>query len=264
MADARALRPPKAVPNPVKIERLNAEDSAFIRSLIIHEDKSIFAFNKPSGLAVQGGSGVHKSFEYFLQAFTKSNGKRPHLVHRLDINTSGVIVVARTKPAAAALSKAFAERDAHKIYLAIVSGGAPEPREGEIALRLKKIQRNGQDVMKIVEEGGQDALTLYKTLVATEHAALLELFPKTGRMHQLRAHLAAIGRPILGDVKYGGAQELSGVKSPRLALHAATLDIPHPDGGRILLEAPPPEDFVQSLRSHALEPTPVQEADRNG
>jgi tRNA pseudouridine32 synthase/23S rRNA pseudouridine746 synthase len=198
---------------------------------------------------------VHKSLEYFLQAFTKSNGKRPHLVHRLDIHTSGVIVVARTKPAAAALSKAFAERDAHKTYLALVSGGAPDPSEGQIALRLKKIQRNGQDVMKIVEEGGQDALTLYKTLSATDQAALIELNPKTGRMHQLRAHLAAIGRPILGDVKYAGLSEIAGVTSPRLALHAAKLDVPHPEGGRITLEALPPVAFTLALRSLSLEPT---------
>jgi tRNA pseudouridine32 synthase/23S rRNA pseudouridine746 synthase len=239
----------------MRIEYLNAEDSAFVKALLLHQDKDILAFNKPSGLAVQGGSGVHKSLEYFLQAFTKSNGKRPHLVHRLDINTSGVIVVARNKPAAAALSKAFAERDAHKTYLAIVSGGAPEPANGEIALRLKKIQRNGQDVMKVVEEGGQDAHSLYKTLSATEKAAFLELHPKTGRMHQLRVHLAAIGRPILGDKKYGGAQAISGVKAPRLALHAARLDIPHPEGGRIVLEAPPPAEFEQVLRSLSLEPT---------
>lgn len=256
--DVRALRPPKPAPNPVRIERLSDDDVASVKSLLIHEDKAILAFNKPSGLAVQGGSGVHKSLEYFLQAFAKSNGKRPHLVHRLDIHTSGVIVVARTKPAAAALSKAFAERDAHKTYLAIVSGGAPDPCEGEIALRLKKIQRNGQDVMKIVPEGGQDALTLYKTLAANDHAALLELHPKTGRMHQLRAHLAAIGRPIAGDVKYAGAKQIAGLSMPRLALHAAKLDVPHPDGGRILLEAPPPEAFALALRSLSLEPTPAQ------
>lgn len=225
---------------------LSPKDAAFARSLLIHEDAAVLAFNKPAGLAVQGGSGVERSLEDLLGAFAKSNGKRPRLVHRLDRDTSGVIVAARTKPAAAFLSAAFAGRDVHKTYRAIVCGGAPDPRAGEIGLPLKKSSRRGLDIMEIASPGdkaGQAALTRYRTCAATSAAALLELEPETGRMHQLRAHLAAIGRPIAGDGKYGGLFSLGGFAMPGLMLHAAALDIPHPDGGRRRFEAPPPEAF---------------------
>lgn len=212
----------------------------------------MLVFDKPAGLAVQGGSGVTRSLEHLLGAFAKSNGKRPRLVHRLDRETSGVIAAARTKPAAAFLSQAFAGRDVNKTYLAIVCGGAPEPGEGEIALALKKAQRAGLDIMAIASQTGQAALTRYKTLAATAQAALLELSPETGRMHQLRAHLAAIGRPIAGDGKYGGMFRLGAVEIPSLMLHAAALDLPHPDGGRRRFEAPPPAHFLDAARSLGL------------
>jgi tRNA pseudouridine32 synthase/23S rRNA pseudouridine746 synthase len=234
---------------------LSAHDIAFAQSLVIAEDKHAIAFNKPSGLAVQGGSGVALSLEDLLAAFAKSNGKRPRLVHRLDRETSGVIIAARTKPAAAFFSEAFAGRDAKKTYLAIVCGGAPEPREGEIALKLKKSSRKGLDIMEAADDG-QSALTRYRTLAATAETALLELTPETGRMHQLRAHLAAIGRPIAGDGKYGGLYRLGGVDIPRLMLHAAALDIPSPDGGRLNVSAPPPPEFINAVRSLGLE-TPL-------
>jgi tRNA pseudouridine32 synthase/23S rRNA pseudouridine746 synthase len=233
---------------------LSAEDTAFARSLVIHEDAQIIVFDKPSGLAVQGGSGVTRSLEHLLEAFAKSNGKRPRLVHRLDRDTSGVIVAARTRPAAAFLSEAFAGREVAKTYLAVVCGGAPEPRDGEINLALKKANRRGLDIMEI-DAGGQAALTRYRTLTATAQAALVELSPETGRMHQLRAHLAAIGRPIAGDGKYGGLYQLGAVEVSRLLLHAAALDIPHPAGGRRRFEAPAPADFAEPLRSLGLEPT---------
>lgn len=227
-------------------------DADDARSLLIHEDAHVLVFNKPAGLAVQGGSGVKHSLEHLLGAFAKSNGKRPRLVHRLDRETSGVIVAARTKPAAAFLSEAFAGRDVRKTYLAIVCGGAPEPAEGEINLALMKSSRRGLDIMEIARDG-QTALTHYRTLVATPAAALLELNPETGRMHQLRAHLAAIGRPIAADGKYGGLFSLAGIEIPGLLLHAAALDIPHPAGGRRTFEAPPPPAFLQALKSLGLE-----------
>ncbi len=187
-----------------------------------------------------------------LAAFAKSNGKRPRLVHRLDRETSGVIIAARTKPAAAFFSEAFAGRDVKKTYLAIVCGGAPQPREGEIALALKKTSRKGLDVMEVATDG-QAELTRYRTLAATPEAALVELSPETGRMHQLRAHLAAIGRPIAGDGKYGGLYRIGGTEIPTLLLHAATLDVPHPEGGRRRFEAPPPPAFVGAAQSLGLE-----------
>ena len=220
---------------------------------LLHEDAHLLVFNKPAGLAVQGGSGVTRSLEDLLAAFAKSNGKRPRLVHRLDRETSGVIVAARTKPAAAFFSEAFAKRDAHKRYLAIVCGGAPEPRDGEIRLPLKKASRRGLDIMEIAADG-QAALTRYCTLAATPNAALLELNPETGRMHQLRAHLAAIGRPIAGDGKYGGLFSFGGgAEIPGLMLHAAALELPHPGGGRRRFEASPPPAFSEAARSLGLE-----------
>jgi RluA family pseudouridine synthase len=240
------------------------------RAFLIHEDAHILAFDKPAGLAVQGGSGVTQSLEDLLAAFAKSNGKRPHLVHRLDRETSGVIVAARTKPAAAFLSEAFAGRDVRKTYLALVCGGAPEPSEGEVALPLRKSSRHGLDIMEVVTglpepvEGkrgaglpstssgrrdAQHALTRYRTLEANAQAALLELSPETGRMHQLRAHLAAIGRPIAGDGKYGGLFQLGATAISRLMLHAASLDLPHPAGGRLQVAAPAPETFDLVIKS---------------
>jgi RluA family pseudouridine synthase len=242
---------------------LSAEDAGYARTLVLHEDAHILVFNKPSGLAVQGGAGVTRSLEDLLAAFDKSNGKRPRLVHRLDRETSGLIVAARTKPAAAFLSEAFAGRDVKKTYLAIVCGGAPDsnnkwPRDGEIDLALKKVSRRGLDIMEI-DASGQPSRTRYKTLAATPQAALLELNPETGRMHQLRAHLAAIGRPIAGDGKYGGLYRLGAVEFSRLALHAAALEIPHPAGGRRLFEAPLPPDIAEPARSLELDPTRASE-----
>jgi 23S rRNA pseudouridine955/2504/2580 synthase len=228
-----------------------AEQAAMnARAFLIYEDAHVLAFDKPSGLAVQGGSGVTQSLEDMLGAFAKSNGKRPRLVHRLDRETSGVIIAARTKPAAGFLSQAFATRDVRKRYLALVCGGAPQERNGVVDLALTKRTRGGLDIMD-VSPGGQDARTRYETLDANEHAALLSVEPETGRMHQIRAHLAAIGRPIAGDGKYGGLFALAGAAVPRLMLHAEALDAPHPAGGRLKLRAPPPPafiDLVEKLR----------------
>jgi 23S rRNA-/tRNA-specific pseudouridylate synthase len=141
-----------------------------------------------------------------------------------------------------------------KTYLAIVCGGAPDPREGEISLALRKANRRGLDIMEI-DAAGQPSLTRYRTRAATAEAALVELSPETGRMHQLRAHMAAIGRPIAGDGKYGGFYRVGAVEISRLLLHAAALDIPHPEGGRRRFEAPLPRDFAEPARSLGLEPT---------
>ncbi|WP_395648115.1 RluA family pseudouridine synthase [Terricaulis sp.] len=231
---------------------ITPQDAAHARHLVIHEDAALIAFNKPAGLAVQGGSGVTRSLEDLLAAFAKSNGKQPRLVHRLDRETSGVIVAARTKPAAAFLSEAFAGRNVKKTYRAIVCGGAPAPAEGEINAPLRKASRRGLDIMEVGADG-QPALTRYRTLATNGGAALLELEPETGRMHQLRAHLASIGRPIAGDGKYGGLFRLGAVEVPTLMLHALSLDLPHPAGGGLQLSAPPPPIFLETARSLGLE-----------
>ena len=219
-------------------------DACDARTFLLHEDAHILVFNKPAGLAVQGGAGVVESLENLLAAFAKSNGKRPRLVHRLDRETSGLIVAARTKPAAAFLSAAFAERRVEKTYLAIVCGGAPAPPAGGIEAPLRKAKRAGLDIMEVAA-GGQAARSIYQTLFATAQAALVELRPETGRMHQLRVHLAHMGRPILGDSKYGGLFAIGDVTAPGLLLHAARLTIPHPAGGDMKFTAPPPAAFAQ-------------------
>lgn len=234
---------------------LSPEDVAFARSLVIGEDKHLIVLNKPSGLAVQGGSGVALSLEDLLAAFARSNGKQPRLVHRLDRDTSGVIIAAKTQPDAAFFSEVFARREAKKTYLAIVCAGAPDPVQGEINLALKKSSRRGLDVMEAAKDG-QTALTRYRTLSATPEAAVMELTPTTGRMHQLRAHMAAIGRPIAGDGKYGGLYRIGAVEIPRLLLHAVALDVPYPDRTRHSFAAPLPADFVTAARSLGLE-TPI-------
>ncbi len=222
------------------------------RAFLVHEDAHLLVFDKPSGLAVQGGAGVQESLEDLLAAFAKSNGKRPRLVHRLDRETSGIILAARTKPAAAFLSAAFAERRMRKSYLAIVCGGAPSPDEGAIDLPLLKETRGGLDIAR-VNASGQTALTRYRTLGRMCAAALIEAAPETGRMHQIRAHLAALGRPIAGDAKYGGLFTIGAASIPRLMLHAARLAGPHPGGGTFDYCAPPPPDFAAACAALQLD-----------
>jgi tRNA pseudouridine32 synthase/23S rRNA pseudouridine746 synthase len=190
-----------------------------------------------------------------LWAFAKSSGNRPRLVHRLDRDTSGVILTARTKPAAGFLGKAMMGRQVRKTYLAIVAPGAPEPASGEIDAPLRREMLGRETYMRICAADHPDAEpahTRYRTLRSGQGAALLELQPRTGRMHQLRVHLASIGRPIAGDVRYGGALTLSGAPVPRLMLHAAALDFPHPAGGRKRIEAPLPDDVRAVLQAAGL------------
>ena len=225
---------------------LSAEEMALVRSMVIYEDASILALNKPAGLSSQGGRGQVHTLDELLWAFARSNGKRPELVHRLDRDTSGVIVAAKTKPAASALGKAIMARKVTKTYRAIVAPGPPEPLEGVINVPLRREERGREAYMRACPPDHPDAesaRTLYWTLNQGSSAALLELYPHTGRMHQLRVHLASIDRPIAGDARYGGALMLAGEEVPRLMLHALALEFPHPEGGIKRIEAEPPEDF---------------------
>jgi tRNA pseudouridine32 synthase/23S rRNA pseudouridine746 synthase len=227
--------------------RLSAADIAFVRGLVIHEDAEILALNKPSGLSSQGGRIAAHTLDDLLAAFAKPSGVKPRLVHRLDRDTSGVIIAARSQPAAAFLGKAMMARRVRKTYLAVVAPGAPNPRVGtiEAALVRQEIGREAHiRVSPLDAPGAQAAFTRYRTLSADDIAALLELSPRTGRMHQLRVHLASIGRPIAGDPRYGGALALYGQPVARLMLHAAALVFPHPAGGETRIEAPPPADFA--------------------
>jgi len=225
---------------------LRPDEIAAVRSMVIHEDAAILALNKPAGLSSQGGRGQFHTLDDLLWAFARSNGKRPELVHRLDRDTSGVIVAAKTKPAAGALGKAIMGRRVKKTYRAIVAPGAPEPLDGVIETPLRREERGREAYMRTCSPDHPDAesaKTTYRTLKSSPAAALVELEPHTGRMHQLRVHLASIGRPITGDARYGGALMLAGEEVPRLMLHALALEFPHPDGGTTRIEAEPPEDF---------------------
>lgn len=227
-------------PDPAEKATISARDAAFARSLVIYEDDEVLALNKPSGLAVQGGTKTTKHIDRLLGAWGEGL-ERPRLVHRLDRDTSGVLLLGKTPAAAAKLSGAFAKRRAQKTYWAIVSGN-PKPSEGVIELHLAKKGVNDREL--VVPADPKDpkadpAETEYVTISrAAGRAAWMALRPHTGRTHQLRAHMKAIGHPILGDPKYADEKsaELSG--SLKLQLHARRVSLPHPSGGMLVVEAP--------------------------
>ncbi len=239
-------------PPPVasEAEAPKESDQKFIESLIMHEDEALFVLNKPSGLATQGGSGIRRHVDGLLIGLQRNKRNKPRLVHRLDRDTSGVLVVARTQPAAAALSESLRRRDAQKIYWALTIG-VPSPRRGVISLALAKESGFGQhgrdERMTTLDkdeaeetEGAKSASTHYAVIgTAADKYAFVALKPVTGRTHQIRAHLAAIGTPIVGDFKYGGVEAKGlGELEDRLHLHARSMDIAHPLGGRLQAQAP--------------------------
>lgn len=236
----------KSRPDPVPI-KLTPDEIAFVRGLVIYEDEALLALNKPAGLSSQGGRGQVNTLDELLWAFARPGKPRPRLIHRLDRDTSGVILTAKTKPAAGFLGKAMMARKFAKTYRAIVTPGAPEPAQGVIEAALRRDEVGREAYMRICPPDHPDAETArtrYRTLKATPSAALLEVDPETGRMHQIRVHLASIGRPIAGDARYGGALMVEGRPAPRLMLHAAALIFPHPTGGLKRLEALTPADMA--------------------
>lgn len=241
---ARPPRKPKAAETPVT---LSEEEIALVRGMVIHQDDDIIVLNKPSGLSSQGGRIAANTLDEMLWAFARASGNRPRLVHRLDRVTSGVILTARTKPAAGFLGKHLMGKRFRKTYLAIIAPGAPEPKGGVIETPLRREMQGREAYMRTCAPDHPDAeaaVTRYRTLSEVAGAALVELSPETGRMHQLRVHLASIGRPIVGDVRYGGALSVNGEAVPRLMLHAARLAFPHPNGERMEVAAPVPDDMT--------------------
>ncbi len=241
---------------PVSPIQLSRDEIEFVRGLVLYEDADILALNKPAGLSSQGGRGQVHTLDELLWAFARPGKARPRLIHRLDRDTSGVILTAKTKPAASFLGKALMKRRFSKAYLAIVTPGAPEPKGGRIDQALRRDEQGREAYMRPCAPDHPDAETAvsrYRTLKHTDVAALLELDPETGRMHQLRVHLAHIGRPIAGDPRYGGALVVGGHPVPRLMLHATALKFPHPAGGEKRLEAPPPADFAGLLTALGLD-----------
>jgi 23S rRNA pseudouridine955/2504/2580 synthase len=245
-------------------EPLTAEEEQLIRDMVIHEDPAAFVLNKPPGLATQGGTKTHQHLDRLLDGLADEKG-RPKLVHRLDKDTSGALLVARTARAAGHFAKAFSGRTARKVYWAIVVG-APNAEEGTIDAPLAKQPGTGGEKMHISEEHGLPAKTRWRVIDhAGNRAAWIELQPLTGRTHQLRAHMAAIGHPIVGDAKYGGAEAfLTGGISRKLHLHARRIRIDAP-GGKIDVTADLPQHFAETLamlgfEQTAGEPLPQQPA----
>jgi len=240
----------------------NPRDREFIRSLVIYSDKHVIAIDKPAGLAVQGGTNTDRHVDGMLDYLTdfddKSTGERPRLVHRLDKDTSGVMVLARTLKAAQKISDAFRRKDSRKIYWA-VTAGVPRPPEGEIDMPLAKGGAPGQERVYGDREEGKSAITWFKVLDhAANKAAVVALWPRTGRTHQLRAHMEIFGTPILGDGKYGGAEAFLGGDglSKQVHLHARELVLPSLDGKktgpRIL--AAVPEHMLQAFDVLGIDP----------
>ena len=238
----------KAAPKTRPPAKLSAAEIAFVRGLVIYEDAEILALNKPSGLSSQGGRGQVHTLDELLWAFAKQGKPRPRLIHRLDRDTSGVILTAKTKPAAGFLGKALMARKFSKAYLAIVTPGPPEPATGVVEAPLRRDEQGREAYMRVCAPDHPDAETArsrYRTLSSASGAALMQLDPDTGRMHQLRVHMASLGRPIAGDARYGGALVVGGEAVSRLMLHAPALTFPHPGGGPPRLEAEAPVDFAR-------------------
>jgi len=230
----------------------NQGDADVLAKMLLHEDDKVFVFNKPAGLAVQGGSGVTRHVDDMLEAWRNKKGEKPRLVHRLDRDTSGVLVVARTRLAAMKLAEAFRARETKKTYWALVKG-VPKKREDKISTWLVKEATADGDRMRVAkhgEEGSDHAVSYYRVLEqAGQTMCWLEMEPYTGRTHQLRVHAAHIGNPIIGDPKYFEADtnwEFPGGIQNRLHLHARRIIIPHPVKGVIDVTAPMPPHMRQS------------------
>ena len=236
-----------------KREQLTPDEIEFVRSLVIFGSPDAFVLNKPPGLATQGGTKTRDHLDRLLDGLA-DDGARPKLVHRLDKDTSGAILVARSARAAGFFSKAFSGRTARKVYWALVVG-VPSADEGLIDAPLAKQPGTGGEKMHIDEEHGLPAKTRWRVIDrAGNRAAWVELQPLTGRTHQLRAHMTAIGHPIVGDGKYGGQDAfLTGGLSRKLHLHARRLKIDSPAGGAIDVTADLPEHFRQSLETLGFE-----------
>lgn len=244
VAPGQAIRvPPLAEPStPPPARPVPPQDEGLLRQCVLYRDATAIVLNKPAGLAVQGGSKTGRHVDGLLDTLRFDSNERPRLVHRLDRDTSGVLLIARNAAAAAFFTSAFREKTTRKIYWAAVVG-LPKLPQGRIDLPLAKGIGRGGERVQVDDEDGKSAVTYYRVIDHTgAQASWLALLPITGRTHQLRAHCAALGTPILGDGKYGAptAQLASVVAATGLHLHARSLAIPSPAGGLLRVTAPLP------------------------
>ncbi len=241
VTEAKAIR---------KRPELSDDEMAFAQELVIHKDASALVINKPPGLATQGGTKTTEHVDGLLDGLWFDAEGRPKLVHRLDKDTSGALLIARNSKAAAHFAKAFSSRTARKVYWALIVG-VPSIEDGMIELPIAKQPGTGGEKMHVDEKEGAAARTRYRVIErAGNTAAWVELQPYTGRTHQLRVHMAAIGHPIVGDGKYGGRESfLTGTISRKMHLHARRIRIDHPDGGQIDVRADMPSHMTESLNN---------------
>lgn len=245
------LPPLSVAPPPQRDDEAATKARATLAPLVLFEDADVMVINKPFGLAVQGGSGMTRHVDGLLMAMADARGERPRLVHRLDRDTTGCLVIAKTRKAASELTKSFRARGARKVYWALVKG-VPKPKQGRVSTFIARGEGEESERMRVArhgEEGAAHAVSYY-AVVETAGAKLswLSMKPVTGRTHQLRLHAATIGHPIVGDPKYFEVEnwDLPGGMQNRLHLHARRIVIPHPRGGTIDVTAPLPDHMAQS------------------
>ncbi|WP_373487215.1 RluA family pseudouridine synthase [Blastomonas sp.] len=240
----------RAAPKPLSDDQI-----AYAQAMVIHRDRAALVINKPPGLATQGGTRTQAHVDGLGDALMFDSQVRPRLVHRLDKDTSGVLLMARTPGSAAYFAKRFAGRSAKKVYWALIVG-VPEVYSGLIELPLAKQPGTGGEKMHVDTENGQISRTAYQVIErAGSRAAWVALQPFTGRTHQLRVHMAAIGHPIVGDGKYGGQDAfLTGTISRKMHLHARRLKIAHPDGPALDITAELPQHFAESMEALGFDP----------
>lgn len=243
--------PPQAfVITPTKVQEKDDRLQKRLAALILFQDDDVIVFNKPPGLAVQGGTGLKENLDTMLSALATEGGEKPKLVHRLDRDTSGVLCVARTSYAAAKLAEAFRDRETQKIYWGLTLG-VPSPKKGEVKGDLVK---QGEHIRMVDEDPlAKSSLSLYQVVeTAKKDAAFVILWPITGRTHQLRVHMASLGTPLLGDMLYSDKEMLNSLPIQELGrglhLHARRLIIPHPRKGLIDVVAPLGAAMRQSWR----------------
>lgn len=258
LEEGQAVRVPP-LPDASKTKRqapfIDRRAVAELRNRIIHRDDHLIVLDKPAGLAVQGGSGISSHVDALLDGLRFGSKERPKLVHRLDKDTSGVLLIGRTAKAAASLTAAFRGHETRKLYWALVEGVA-RPREGTIKLPLEKLPGPQGDRVNVVDRG-RNAETHYRTVdVAAPEASWLALEPVTGRTHQLRVHCAAIGHPIVGDGKYGSRDAALNNEAigRRLHLHARAVRIPHPAGGLFEVGADLPPHMSETWKFFGFGP----------